>query len=351
MTTGTDSVASFATTVHGVLQHLATTSGFPAWVLMRADERGDQPLAVADPAGVLRPSDPTATRSGSELPRIDVAVMLPTGRTFGRLVGTGDHESAEVATAPATEAANLFASLLGLLIGSDLALAAERRAAEARDGTTDPLTGLATRQGWELRKRLDDRICREYGEPAAVLLIELDELKRNNERYGHSAGDEQLRTAGALVREALAGAHFGARITGDRLGVLIVGADERQVGELERAVRRALSAAQISAVIGVGSRTAGAFASVEAANAEAEAEVERTHSVRHVSMGDSDVNASLLDAMANGAIKAYFQPIVDLRTGEVVAVEALARWQAADSMREPDQFLPALQQAGLLGAL
>jgi len=45
------------------------------------------------------------------------------------------------------------------------------------------------------------------------------------------------------------------------------------------------------------------------------------------------------------------KPLVDLRTGDVVALEALARWQSADGVREPDQFLPLLARAGLLGAL
>jgi EAL domain-containing protein (putative c-di-GMP-specific phosphodiesterase class I) len=58
-----------------------------------------------------------------------------------------------------------------------------------------------------------------------------------------------------------------------------------------------------------------------------------------------------LEAIEMGAISAYFQPIVDLRTGEVVSIEALARWLSPEGVREPDRFLRQLTRAGLLGAL
>ncbi|MGZ4772493.1 MAG: EAL domain-containing protein, partial [Ilumatobacteraceae bacterium] len=64
-----------------------------------------------------------------------------------------------------------------------------------------------------------------------------------------------------------------------------------------------------------------------------------------------DVTAELMDALDNGHIRAYFQPIVDMRTGDVVAVEALARWQTDTGIREPGEFLPAIERAGLNGSL
>jgi len=230
-----------------------------------------------------------------------------------------------------------------------MALATEHRTAEVRDGLSDPLTGLATRQGWEQRARRDEQFCREFGDSAAVMVIELDELKRSNELQGHSVGDEQLRLAGAVLREVLTGQHFGARITGDRLGAIMIGVNDREIGELERVTRQALANAEVSAAIGVARRRP--ETGLQGALTAADAEIQRGHSQRHSELADAGHAAALMEAMERGAIKAYFQPIVDLRTGDVVALEALARWQSADGVREPDQFLPLLAQAGLLGAL
>ncbi|MDO9173855.1 MAG: EAL domain-containing protein, partial [Actinomycetota bacterium] len=182
-----------------------------------------------------------------------------------------------------------------------------------------------------------------------VLVIELDELKRSNETQGHSVGDEQLRLAGTVLREVLGGHHFAARITGDRLGALMIGVNDHEMGELERTTRQALAAAEVSAAIGVVRRRP--ETGLSGAMAAADEIIEQTHAVERVAVADAGHVAALMDAMDRGAIRAYFQPIVDLRTGEVVALEALARWQSADGVREPDQFLPQLQQAGLLGAL
>ena len=66
---------------------------------------------------------------------------------------------------------------------------------------------------------------------------------------------------------------------------------------------------------------------------------------------DATEASAIANALSLGAIRAYFQPIVDLKTGAVVAVEALARWSSREGVREPDQFLRLIHQAGLASAL
>jgi diguanylate cyclase (GGDEF)-like protein len=341
---------NFSRAAQRVLDHLSLTSGIPTWLLLRTDGGTSQTLAVADPSNTLRAHQMVSSHVGVDAThRIAVPVVLPDDQPFGEVVGFSNLYPATGTIEDVTALATLFAVTLGSLAGSELTLATERRAAEVRDGLADPLTGAATRQGWEQRLRRDERFCAEFGESAAIVVIELDDLKRNNELHGHSAGDEQLRHAGLLLREVLAGRHYGARITGDRLGILMVGIGEHEVGELERALRHALSNAQISAAIGVARRLP--ERGLEGAVIDAEAAVLRTHSTRTLAQADANEAAVLLEAIEMGAIKAYFQPIVDLRTGEVIAIEALARWQSSEGVREPDRFLRHLQQAGLLGAL
>ena len=355
MSTGSHHDRAFSRAAQSVLEHLAATSGLATWAVCRTDHSADgtadgryhggHTLAVVDPHMVLDAHTTLDAPLGQDSPhRIAAAITLPDGQHFGDLVGFGSQPAVV-----ATSQVHLFASLLGTIAAAEMALATEHRTAEVRDGLSDPLTGLATRQGWEQRARRDEQFCREFGDSAAVMVIELDELKRSNELQGHSVGDEQLRLAGAVLREVLTGQHFGARITGDRLGAIMIGVNDREIGELERVTRQALANAEVSAAIGVARRRP--ETGLQGALTAADAEIQRGHSQRHSELADAGHAAALMEAMERGAIKAYFQPIVDLRTGDVVALEALARWQSADGVREPDQFLPLLAQAGLLGAL
>ena len=349
MTFATSHETSFSRAAQRVLEHLSTTSGLATWAVCRVDQNSSHTLAVDDQQGAIHAHEALKGPLGEGAPcRISASIVFPDGQPFGELVGFDEHESA-MPLDHATAQSRVFATLLGALAAAEVSLSHERREVEVRDGLSDPLTGLATRQGWEQRLRRDENFCREFGEPAAVLVIELDDLKRSNEVHGHSAGDEQLRMAGTVLREVLAGRHFAARITGDRLGALMIGISDHEVGELERVVRQALTASDISAAIGVGRRRP--EFGFDGAISAAESDIESTYTVRHSATADAGQVTTLLEAMERGAIKAYFQPIVDLRTGEVVTLEALARWQSSDGVREPDQFLPLLQQAGLLGAL
>ncbi len=349
MSIGASHDTTFTRAAQRVLEHLSATTGLGTWAVCKVDAYGSHTLAVDDSMGAVK-SNTTITEplgQGAHV-RISAPVTFPDGQPFGELIGF-DRREPMIPVEESTAQARMFATLLGALAAAEATLCIERRQAEIRDGLSDPLTGLATRQGWEQRLRRDEQFCREFGESAAVVMIELDDLKRNNELHGHSAGDEQLKVAGTVLREVLAGRHYGARITGDRLGALLVGISDHEVGELERVTRQALAASEVSAAVGVGRRRP--ETGIDGALAAADGDITRTHSVRESASADENQAAELLDAMERGAIKPYFQPIVDLRTGEVVTLEALARWQSPEGVREPDQFLPLLQQAGLLGAL
>lgn len=349
MILGASHDTTFMRATQRVLEHLSATTGLGTWAVCRVDSHGSHTLAVDDALGAVHSNTTLSEPFGQgEHARIAVPVTFPDGQPFGELVGF-DRREPMIPVEQSTAQARVFATLLGALAAAEATLCIERRFTEIRDGLCDPLTGLATRQGWEQRLRRDEQFCREFGESAAVILIELDDLKRNNELHGHSAGDEQLKVAGTVLREVLAGRHFGARINGDRLGALLVGVSDHEIGELERVTRQALAASEVSAAVGVGRRRP--ETGIDGALAAADADITRTHSVRETAASDQNQAAALLSAMERGAIKPYFQPIVDLRTGEVVTLEALARWQSPEGVREPDQFLPLLQQAGLLGAL
>jgi diguanylate cyclase (GGDEF)-like protein len=98
------------------------------------------------------------------------------------------------------------------LFGATLGRKADQVAALS---TTDALTGLATRRVFEERLTQEFARARRYGLPLSLLLIDVDELKRINDRHGHAAGDAALRrVAGALAR-TLRSTDLGARWGGD----------------------------------------------------------------------------------------------------------------------------------------
>ena len=365
--------SNFSRAAAQVLEHLSARSGLSSWAVVRHDSQGSRTLAAVDPQGQLRAHQPIPTTLGADaLQRIGAPIVLPDGTPFGELIGYGDH-LLEATRDQLAAAVRLYASLLGGLAGSERALAHDRLRPVTAEPTTDPLTGLATRQDWDQRVRIEEAYCRDFGESATIAVIELTGLRANNEVRGHAAGDEELRLAGAAVREVMAGQHFSARLSGDCFAILVIGdaADKivtalsqsfarsgitvsigvgarREDGTLEEAQARALSE------IGTQVQRNTAFnppTVAQSVTANAVVPVASTPPANPDVMRNNAETIAIARALAEGDINAYFQPIVELRTGKVVAVEALARWQTAEGVREPERFLPALQQAGLLGAL
>ncbi len=107
----------------------------------------------------------------------------------------------------------------------------------------DPLTGLANRLGWqEALDALQPRVA--AGDPASVVVMDLNGLKSVNDRFGHEAGDEFLRLAAAALRGAARGDDLVARLGGDEFAVLVPGAGPELAAQLVERVRAALASAE-----------------------------------------------------------------------------------------------------------
>jgi len=86
---------------------------------------------------------------------------------------------------------------------------------------TDGLTGLHNFRALQLK--LDEEFARaaRYAEPLAVLLVDLDNLKTLNDRFGHEAGNAALQAMGEVFREELREVDFAARFGGDEFVALL----------------------------------------------------------------------------------------------------------------------------------
>lgn len=129
------------------------------------------------------------------------------------------------------------------LLADEAAVALQRAAAlEQLTGMarTDPLTELSNRRAWQ--DELDRELARaeRSGHHLAIGLLDLDDLKVYNDRWGHAAGDRVLLTAAARWRRRLRMTDLLARIGGDEFAVTMPGCDLAQAVELGDQLRTAL---------------------------------------------------------------------------------------------------------------
>ena len=86
---------------------------------------------------------------------------------------------------------------------------------------TDDLTGLANRRGLREAILQCEALIRRKGSSVVLAMIDMDQFKSINDRYGHSAGDAALVHAAALIRDTLRDDQYAARIGGDEFCILL----------------------------------------------------------------------------------------------------------------------------------
>ncbi|NNM82703.1 MAG: bacteriohemerythrin [Burkholderiales bacterium] len=120
----------------------------------------------------------------------------------------------------------------------------ERRALEAefaRQARTDMLTGLSNRRHFfELSEQELARSKRD-GELLSMLMIDLDEFKSINDRYGHQFGDSILKKVGEVFRKTLRAGDIYGRVGGEEFAVLVPESDEKEASEVAERLRLEIS--------------------------------------------------------------------------------------------------------------
>jgi diguanylate cyclase (GGDEF)-like protein len=126
------------------------------------------------------------------------------------------------------------------------------------DASHDPLTGLLNRRSYELQLGQAVSRARRYGWPFALVLLDLDDLKVVNDRYGHAAGDAALRALGTGLRAVLRGGDVAARVGGDEFALLVVGVESASslspiLARLNKALERVVPGTTVGFSVGVAS--------------------------------------------------------------------------------------------------
>ncbi|WP_375474831.1 GGDEF domain-containing protein [uncultured Jatrophihabitans sp.] len=178
-------------------------------------------------------------------------VTLADGELFGTVCGY------DPSPQPSTLLSNeplfrLVAVLLSAVLTADLVSTDAARDIELlkSEADSDQLTGLLNRRGWDRYVSLEAPRYERFGDPAAVLVIDLDGLKTINDVQGHVAGDQHLRRAAETLRRHVRAGDALARLGGDEFGVFAKGVSPAQAGALVDRMVEACSSAGIEASIG-----------------------------------------------------------------------------------------------------
>ncbi len=244
----------------------------------------------------------------------------------------------------------------------------ESRAISARlahDATHDPLTRLAN------RTLVLDRLERRRA--ATVLFLDLDKFKVINDSLGHSVGDQVLRIVGERLRRCAGRDDLVGRLGGDEFVVVTSEVTEQgEVRALAEHLRAALSepigvlGRQLHLDASIGVVLVGAADPRTAEDLLRDADVAmyqaktlgrgRFHffdvSLRERMQRRLRMEQDLRDAVQNGQLWPAYQPVVDLKTGEMVAVEALMRWShPLHGAISPSEFIPLAEESELINVI
>lgn len=235
----------------------------------------------------------------------------------------------------------------------------------------DALTGLPNRRLLEDRVNQDMERARRNGESTCMFFVDLDRLKQVNDTLGHAAGDELIRNVADRLVDTVRRQDTVARLGGDEFAVLLPGLAD--LGDIDTLARRTLEALRrpytlagnqvnVSGSIGVavapghGETYDELISNADAAMYRAKALGRDTYQMYSEPEGgarpDVQLEVDLKHAVERSEMSVLYQPVVDMTTSEVVAVEALARWQhPVRGVLEPELFLQLATEPEVIAGL
>jgi diguanylate cyclase (GGDEF)-like protein len=232
----------------------------------------------------------------------------------------------------------------------------------------DGLTGLPNRKLIIERTELALEMADDSGTHVALFLLDLNRFKEINDTLGHRVGDELLAMVGRRLTSVLRPGDVIARLGGDEFAMLVTGlTDAREAVDVAERVSKSLVepfrhdglSHEIEGSIGIAlhpihgddfetllqradvamyvSKERGTGVQVYST------EIDRNSTFRLGILGE------LRTALEEGHLELHYQPKADLRTGDVVGVEALLRWRHPErGLIPPDDFLPLAEQTSLM---
>jgi diguanylate cyclase (GGDEF)-like protein len=221
--------------------------------------------------------------------------------------------------------------------------------------TRDGLTDLLNHRAFQDALREAGETAARYGESVALLLIDLDGFKSQNDRHGHRYGDDRLRAAARALTSGRS-TDTAFRVGNDEFALVLTHTDAEGARRAANRLHKRLADEQLLASVGVGVLRRGQSPydlreEVDAALYEAK----RAGGDRIVLFDDISESVSVMTAgcrdslsrlIADAAVDVAFQPIWDLPNNRLLGVEALARPRAEYGFAGPAEAFDAAHQLG-----
>lgn len=233
----------------------------------------------------------------------------------------------------------------------------------------DALTGLPNRSLFNDRLNQAVYRCQRYDSKLALMMVGVDHFKRVNDRLGRAVGDQLLKVVAERLQGGLRQVDTVARINGDQFAVVLEGifiaedmarAAEKILGRLAEPVVIGGEIIRTSASIGIsvypqdGSAADELLKRADIAMHEAKESGKNRFQFYAEGMDSAAgkfmvVGKDLYKAIQEDQLCLHYQPQINLRTGRMVGVEALVRWNHPErGLIAPAHFIPLAEETGLI---
>ena len=235
----------------------------------------------------------------------------------------------------------------------------------------DGLTNLPNRVLF--RERLEQALeAVRPGEQLAVLYIDIDEFKSVNDALGHPIGDELLKGVAGRLSGCIKATDVAARLGGDEFAVIQaairnLSETTRLVDEIHSAIRKPFecmghlittdASIGIALAPGDGLDLDQLLRNADLALYGAKGDGRRTYRFFEAGMDERararrGLELELRQAMTDGGLEVYYQPVVNIEDGKISSCEALLRWRHPErGMISPAEFIPIAEETGLINQL
>lgn len=305
-----------------------------------------------------------------------VMLLIWNGRTFFQEVN-GSGLGADVRLASTALTLNLALILFGWRRYVDLQHEAEMRADGERRAallaTVEPTTGLLNRKGFADRA---NALCARApldGADLVIASIQIHRFKTVNDQHGHVTGDKLLRQLAGSLTAGVGDDAVVGRLAADEFAIAVLMAPDDVAGA-EMLAETALHAASRPYAIDERIIQVGAYAGIAAARAAQtripdllrRADIAMDHArsgrvarpvwfddgMERALLAHGEIEQGIRFGLQHGQFVPYFEPQVDLATGEIIGFEVLARWKhPLSGAVGPDVFIPIAEEIGLIGKL